>query len=212
MHNETRNAWHMGDEALPIQESEHDASETNVGPATDDDSGGCYVHLLTFCYSEFFPNQIYKPGTNSATSRPQMSTKHSPRTRKHHSSGHIRTSGNHHKDQGCTVRHRWMTTLSRKFLLPCARTFNSVTSPFCRVDANFPWIPLPKILSTVHLYMKNRRRKLSNRFQWRRSLLRSATRLLRLPLPLLPRRWTTGVIPSLQETGTRTWGRTRAKI
>jgi len=129
----------MGNVAHLIQESEQDASDTNVGHATDDGSGGCHVYFINLSYSELFANQIYRPGTNPITSRPQMSTKHSLRTRKHHSSRHIRTSGNHREDQRCTVRHRWMTTLSRKFPLYGARAFSDLVIFSCRCQ--FPMDP-----------------------------------------------------------------------
>jgi len=135
IHDEARDARdtsHTGDEAPLIQEPRQDALDTNVGHATDDAPRGCHVHLLTFSHSEFFADQACNPGTNPITSRPQISTKHFPRTRKHRSSRRSRTRRNHHKDQGRMVRHRWMTTLSRKFPLPGIHTFSDLAILSCR--------------------------------------------------------------------------------
>jgi len=93
------------------------------------------IHLLTFSYSEFFADQICKPGTSPITSRPQMAAKPSKRARKYRSPRRIRINRNHHRNQSRTIKHRiheWMASVASKFSFLDDRTFSDLTVVSCK--------------------------------------------------------------------------------
>jgi len=78
--------------------------------------------------------QIHKPGTNPMTSRTQMSTNHSPSTRKHCSLRRMRINRNHRGNRKHTTEHRtheWVVTIARKFSFHHDHALDDLTVFLC---------------------------------------------------------------------------------
>lgn len=137
-----------------------------------------------------------------------MTAKYSRGTRKHRSPRRARISRNHHRNRSRAMEHRtheWMASVARKFSFLDDCTFSDLTVSSCTVTPFLRTLPLIS-LSTIQLRAKPHRSSLQGKVQLRRIGHRSTRRFPHLHLQLrkfLPRRWTTGVVPSLRKTMVR---------